>query len=243
MLHFLRQIRQKLIIQDNVRKYMLYAIGEILLVMIGILIALQINNWNEARVEKHQEELILRNLHAEFSQNLEELNYDIKRVDSLEDALTDIIAMIDNGPGVTEELDFDKLLSTAITSPTWNPSSYVLNDLRNSGGLSKLSNPELIRLLFSWDRHFENMTESMENIKFSSRALLIYIQEYGSLRNADSQTVDFLGRSKLPVSNLSLLKDIRFENVVDDQFFVTHYLKGDYLESRTKIKQILEAIE
>ena len=52
MLKFFRTIRKKLIEQDNVRKYLLYAIGEILLVVIGILIALQINNWNETR--KHQ---------------------------------------------------------------------------------------------------------------------------------------------------------------------------------------------
>jgi len=52
MLKFFRTIRKKLIEQQNVRKYLLYAIGEILLVVIGILIALQINNWNETR--KHQ---------------------------------------------------------------------------------------------------------------------------------------------------------------------------------------------
>lgn len=49
MLKFFRPIRIKLIEQDNVRKYILYAIGEIMLVVIGILIALQVNNWNEVR--------------------------------------------------------------------------------------------------------------------------------------------------------------------------------------------------
>jgi len=49
MIRFFRTIRKKLIEEDNVRKYLLYAVGEILLVVIGILIALQINNWNENR--------------------------------------------------------------------------------------------------------------------------------------------------------------------------------------------------
>lgn len=47
MLRFFRNIRQKLIEQENVRKYFFYAIGEVFLVVIGILIALQVNNWNE----------------------------------------------------------------------------------------------------------------------------------------------------------------------------------------------------
>lgn len=51
MLKFFRTIRKKLIEEDNIRKYLVYAIGEILLVVIGILIALQVNNWNQNRLD------------------------------------------------------------------------------------------------------------------------------------------------------------------------------------------------
>ena len=52
MLRFFRQIRQTLLTENRFSKYLLYAIGEILLVVIGILIALQIDNWNEDRKRK-----------------------------------------------------------------------------------------------------------------------------------------------------------------------------------------------
>jgi len=48
MIKFFRQIRRKLIDKGNLKRYLIYAIGEILLVMIGILLALQVNNWNES---------------------------------------------------------------------------------------------------------------------------------------------------------------------------------------------------
>ena len=70
MLHFLRHIRQKLIFQENVRKYLLYAIGEILLVVIGILIALQVNNWNESRKEATIKQSVLENLLFDIDDDL-----------------------------------------------------------------------------------------------------------------------------------------------------------------------------
>jgi hypothetical protein len=47
MIKFFRKIREKLVTEYKFSKYALYAIGEILLVVVGILIALQINNWND----------------------------------------------------------------------------------------------------------------------------------------------------------------------------------------------------
>ncbi|NNF76155.1 MAG: hypothetical protein HKN00_13300, partial [Flavobacteriaceae bacterium] len=55
-------------------KYFKYAIGEILLVVIGILIAIQVNNWNENRKERNQENAILAQLQNEFKSNLSQLD-------------------------------------------------------------------------------------------------------------------------------------------------------------------------
>ena len=67
MIKFFRRIRQKLLRENQFSKYLLYAIGEILLVVVGILIALQINNWNESRKMHLQDIEFLKNLKTEFS--------------------------------------------------------------------------------------------------------------------------------------------------------------------------------
>ena len=58
MIKFFRKIRQKLLSENKFSKYLIYAVGEIVLVVIGILIALQINNWNEIRQIKKVEKEI-----------------------------------------------------------------------------------------------------------------------------------------------------------------------------------------
>ena len=70
MLTFLRKIRKSLIESGSARKYILYAIGEILLVMIGILLALQVNNWNEWRKDRIVEQELLHEVRNNIQMNV-----------------------------------------------------------------------------------------------------------------------------------------------------------------------------
>ncbi len=69
MIKFFRQIRQTLIMENKTYKYLKYAIGEIVLVMIGILLALQINNWNEARKDRVYEAKMLNQIKKALEQD------------------------------------------------------------------------------------------------------------------------------------------------------------------------------
>ncbi|MCA8975261.1 MAG: hypothetical protein KDC98_11095 [Planctomycetes bacterium] len=70
MLHLLRRLRRSLLQQKALRSYCLYALGEVLLVVIGILIALQINNWNNDRVDRRSEAKYLENLERDLREQL-----------------------------------------------------------------------------------------------------------------------------------------------------------------------------
>lgn len=69
MIKFFRKIRQRLLTGNKFSKYLLYAIGEIVLVVIGILIALGINNANETSKEKKLEKQLINRLYTDYSQN------------------------------------------------------------------------------------------------------------------------------------------------------------------------------
>ena len=74
MINFFRKIREQLITQNKVSKYLMYAIGEILLVVIGILIALQINNWNEDRIKDESVHRHLKSLARAIEHDIREMN-------------------------------------------------------------------------------------------------------------------------------------------------------------------------
>ncbi|WP_432277879.1 DUF6090 family protein [Microcosmobacter mediterraneus] len=90
MITFFRRLRQKLLSENKFSKYLMYAIGEIILVVIGILIALQVNNWNEKRKAKakftNTIEQVYNALDSDynyFSRSHFNLGYQMKLIDSL----------------------------------------------------------------------------------------------------------------------------------------------------------------
>jgi len=155
MIKFFRKIRQNLLSEGKTRKYLKYAIGEIVLVVIGILIALQINNWNEYRKEGIKEQVVLTQLKEDYLSNLNQL----------EEKMTTRTIIINSGIRILrafdqpEEVVRDSLIKNIarITSdPTFDP---VKNDLINSGNLRLIKNERLKRLLSNWSSDIIALTE------------------------------------------------------------------------------------
>jgi Family of unknown function (DUF6090) len=88
MIRFFRNIRQKLAAENKVMAYLRYAIGEIVLVVIGILIALQINNWNELRKQNIAETEFIEGVKKDLTQDKQYIQLVLKqthpRIDAFE---------------------------------------------------------------------------------------------------------------------------------------------------------------
>ena len=90
MINFFRKIRQKLLPENKFSRYLIYAIGEIILVVIGILIALQVNNRNEQRKENDFEVKILTEIRNNLQTDLLEIREDLEIMDDLKRACLDV---------------------------------------------------------------------------------------------------------------------------------------------------------
>lgn len=113
MINFFRKIRQNLIAESKMGIYMKYAIGEIILVMVGILLALQVNNWNEKRKEVLHEKSVLTNLVEDLradSASFQENHVDLIEVDLVHQQLYDVIAQRSNGDGLENPQTIRRLI-------------------------------------------------------------------------------------------------------------------------------------
>ena len=116
MIKFFRKIRQRLLAENRFNKYLLYALGEIALVMIGILLALQVNNWNETRKEKNFETKILKEIKYSMEQDLERTELIYKyRAQRKQKAISEVIEMINTKETVSDSLFNKKMQDAALT--------------------------------------------------------------------------------------------------------------------------------
>lgn len=171
MIKFFRHIRQRMIKENRMSKYLLYAIGEIVLVVIGILIALQINTWNIDRTNRFQEQQILQQLSIEYQENLKEIEAKNYLRTGMIAAIKKIFYHIDNGIGDYPLDSLHMQLNRTGTTPTFNVSSGVTDELLSSGKLYLIQNAEL-------KNHLTNFSTYTSYVVEEEQFLLDYVLRY-----------------------------------------------------------------
>jgi len=154
MIKFFRTIRQKLITEGKTSSYLKYAIGEIVLVMVGILLALQVNNWNEKRKENIQEKKYLKRFEAELNTDLENILNAISTNKSRIHRAEFLLRTIDK-PQLAEDSSSYFIKSIEHAGYTFMPtiSDNAFEELKSSGNLSLISNESLrvtLQKYYSW---------------------------------------------------------------------------------------------
>lgn len=227
MIKFFRHIRQKLLSENKLSKYLVYAIGEIILVVIGILIALQINNWNNDKINKKEEQLILKNLNFEFNKNKKDLDWVKNDYQKFINATKNLLSLIGENTEVLQEHNPDSLISESINYYDYRPTENVLSDLISSGNLKLIASDSLRLHLFQWSSFLNEKEEAWKTLDdFSQNMMMPYLTKNASLKNIDSYGfLDWEQPSKLKTDTHKIFQDIEFENNLDNHAWsLTNYM-------------------
>ena len=250
MLKFFRKVRKDLIADKKVSNYILYAIGEIVLVVIGILIALAIDNANDQSIKREKEQIYLMGLRDEFRTRkikLKELITFNKQ--SYEDSKK-IVAYMENPDALPNEQELANLLYNAFAFDiSFNPNNSLLEEMINSGSLKDISNPRLRILLTNWISNIEDISKQ-ETMLDKERNKIIDM--FRTEKNSIKTIYDLTGVSKelgLPVSsesagNRDILLSKEFENNM--LMFILTSIKTEtahYNPLMQSVEEILKTID
>ena len=217
MFSLMRNLRRTLIESNSVGKYLLYAFGEVVLIVLGILAALWIDNWNQERQEMKREQFYLSGLKEEFEASLSKLDTLMAVNRKSYQTAGDLLKQIPEA-SIEQEASLSKMLIEALTYEiAYNPNNSLLNELINSGRLETLTSPMLRQHLTSWESFLESVRRQEDNLRLQRQHTTDLLRgPEGSIRTiAVYSGVDpelGLSRDDALFSNLNLLKSREFEN-------------------------------
>jgi Family of unknown function (DUF6090) len=231
MIKFFRHIRKKFLTENKFSKYLLYAVGEIILVVIGILIALQINNWNTKRIESQQEQNLLKSLKQEFKLNLDELQRDHQINTASQNAA---IALLQDNRIDYSPKQLDSLIGKALNFATFDARIGIISETIASGKLALIKSDSLKNHISQWTGELNDLQEDV----IIRRDYWIHntsplFRKYIPIRNqneaqyrADYHSDVVIDRIELPMSDYKMfLNSLEVDGVIYDlyqnQKFVT----------------------
>lgn len=243
MLKFFSRIRRKLLDEGNLKRYLIYAIGEILLVMGGILLALQVNNWNENNKNREAEYKALLDLKYEFENNIERLEFICKSKENTEIKLRTIIESIANN-------SLNRIIKPDILGMPWDATNSVLTSLINSGDIEHIENDSLKYLLTDWtvlvkrwetrEAHFMDVSVQRLNNYLESRMTLpIPMQEE---RNNWVNYYPNSSNIELDNQSINLTTSIQYQNLIASivgELWIQSIICSDILQGHNKILGLL----
>jgi Family of unknown function (DUF6090) len=194
-------------------RYLKYAIGEIILVVIGILIAIQLNEWRLDSTNNNQKQIVLKALKVEFEANLQQMDTILFYTGKVLKSYPVVNELIKNLGENSSEVEMQQVIVNLAYTWTFNPSNGALRSAISSSEIHLLDNSRLIELLFSWEDVVKDSEEEavrMRKYQYDSNSSIL--TKY--VRVSDTWGTNFPGfvGANSPSDYKSLFQDVAFED-------------------------------
>ena len=194
MLKFFRNIRRRLLSENKFSKYLAYAVGEIILVVIGILIALQINTWNEEKKNDRLEADYYCRLLEDVEQDKEQIDALIGSAEARLKASNQAVRLLLQDEANTVEVGQQLALSIKAIYSDFKPNNSAFEDLKSGANLSIIEDKSIIKAL---NTYFNNIESLKSVIQINGRnAVDIYYAHDNSFENGKTPASMLYGRFK-----------------------------------------------
>ena len=212
MIKFFRHIRKSHLEQNKMGKYFKYAIGEIILVVIGILIAIQLNEWRNNTQNLKQKQNVLKSLKAEFRSNKSQLDTVLVYHNKIQEAYPIVMNLIKRDTSTIDNSVYIEPLTNLAYGWTFNPINGALRSAISSGEIHLIGNEQLIELLFSWEDVVKDAEEEGNRTRRYQNESHKFRQKHIRILNAFVGKAPGILPSNYTSNYKSLFKDPLFED-------------------------------
>ena len=167
MIKFFRKIRQKLLSENKVSRYLFYAIGEIILVVIGILIAIQLDDFNEQRKERNRELSFLQKLKDDIQLDIQDLTLADSVLAVYQSSQDEGLELLLKARSVKDIITIDSLIKFGWNNIAVNRKTY--DEMQNTSGIYILKNRDLLNSLSDYYALIEKYQQFLREINEDSR--------------------------------------------------------------------------
>lgn len=193
MINFLRKFRQKLLEEKKLSEYLLYGIGEVVLVVIGILIALQVNNWNNQKKERAKESYYLKSIQTSIALSQNELDRVIGDAELISASADTLFLMLAHQKFELLQGQFlDTLLINAGDYSMISLNDGAIKEILNTGDLDIIRDEQIRVSLASWDEHIHKIRKFEEETQYYSRNYFKFLDEYIDLSLSESKALSIV---------------------------------------------------
>ena len=251
MIKLFRKIRQNLLNEGKTSKYLKYAFGEIILVVIGILIALQINNLNQRRMNQNKEQVILKALKTDFKANLDLLKREnLKSEDAYNASLT-LKTLIKPDVSEFSVKQIDTLISVLFEYQTFDPIQGAIVEVLSSGQLGIVQSKEIKNEISRWSSIMDDLKVDSDIINdYAFNHLIPYLSKNASISNmligqvsAGGQTLKPLPPSDFESNYEHIMTSHEFENMVNWHAINIKYLITEQALVQSYLENVLVLLD
>ena len=228
--------------QVRAGKYFKYAIGEILLVVIGILIALQINNWNQDRLNQIEKKELLSKLNVEFKANKKVLIAYRNEENKAMNSSIELMKLIGASQEELARHNLDSLLFESFPSNEIAFANNAVNSIVQNGRLNLFKNETITTLLYQWNSLSEIRKVRYEKLdSWNNEHFLPFLLSYISFKEMDSNAnYKWAGKSKVKPNYQPLFQKVEFENLLDNSLWLHQQVIERLKETEELIDKIIE---
>jgi hypothetical protein len=252
MIKLFQNIRKNLLAEGKTKKYIKYAIGEIFLVMIGILLALQVNSWNNSRLESSKEQFFLKNLQSDFKANLAEFDVIYKRSSQAYLASNELLEIIKTGGVTSNNTEIEGLIDAIINDfGSLDLIDASINEIINTGSLNIIKDPKLRNQLSNWSQKTNDMTDDIEiTFNYLFNQLVPSLESKALLRNIkipqriiENTNLPQISESNFEIDYRKTMMNAEFENKIYFSALNYMFTLNAYKNTEAYLIETLELIE